>query len=430
MNKLMELRQKRGETVAAMRQILDTADKEKRDLTDEETAKYDALDKSIPDIDKDIAKHERLAKLEEEETRNAQVASPFQGHGGTHVGEKDDPDNFRCLGEFIHAVRFYKEDKRAERKLVKSNTEYREHYMKDGSSGGFMVPKTFMSTLLEVTPQEAIFRPRANVIPAGEFPDGEIGMVALDQTSGQGMLGGVSVEWTGEGATSNETNMKLREISMQPQEVTGHMIVTDKLLRNWSAADAIMQRQLRRAVMMAEDNAFFGGNGVKKPLGLLNSNATINVNRTTANSIVTADINTMLSNIYDDNGAVFIANRKIIPRLYALQGGNNENLFVMNASAAAPATLMGYPVIWNQTSPTLGSKGDLMLVNLGYYNIKDGSGIFVAASEHVFFRNNKTVIKIIWNVDGKPWLTESLAMTDFNGSAAGSFSPFVVLDVP
>jgi hypothetical protein len=65
-----------------------------------------------------------------------------------------------------------------------------------------------------------------------------------------------------------------------------------------------------------------------------------------------------------------------------------------------------------------------VLVNCEYYLIKDGSGPFVDSSPHVHFTSNRTVIKIFWNVDGKPWLSEPLHL---EGSKTNTISPFVVL---
>ena len=49
----------------------------------------------------------------------------------------------------------------------------------------------------------------------------------------------------------------------------------------------------------------------------------------------------------------------------------------------------------------------------------------MAASEHVKFLQNKTVIKIFWNVDGAPWLK-----APFKEENGYEVSPFVALDVP
>ncbi len=54
--------------------------------------------------------------------------------------------------------------------------------MDNGASGGFAIPPQFRETLLQVTPQQSIVRPRAQVIPAGSPPDAPVTMPALDQT--------------------------------------------------------------------------------------------------------------------------------------------------------------------------------------------------------------------------------------------------------
>ena len=77
---------------------------------------------------------------------------------------------------------------------------------------------------------------------------------------------------------------------------------------------------------------------------------------------------------------------------------------------------------WSPLSPALGSVGDVALIDAEHYLIKDGSGPFVAASEHVLFTQNKTVIKAFWNVGGKPWLT-----APHYDEGGYQTSPFVVL---
>lgn len=48
----------------------------------------------------------------------------------------------------------------------------------------------------------------------------------------KGVFGGVEVYWTAEGGLKQETDAGLKEISLEPQEVSAVTIVTDKLLRN------------------------------------------------------------------------------------------------------------------------------------------------------------------------------------------------------
>jgi HK97 family phage major capsid protein len=116
-----------------------------------------------------------------------------------------------------------------------------------------------------------------------------------------------------------------------------------------------------------------------------------------------------------------------MPEISTMTDGNGRYIFINgDASKGIPATLSGYPLKYTCKTPVLGTMGDLMLVDLRYYLVKDGSGPFVAASEHVHFVNNKTVIKCFWNVDGKGWLASPLTLED----GVTKVSPFVVLDVP
>jgi HK97 family phage major capsid protein len=121
----------------------------------------------------------------------------------------------------------------------------------------------------------------------------------------------------------------------------------------------------------------------------------------------------------------WIASPTILPQLMTMVGPGVGAPLVWqpNAREGAPGTMLGLPVLLNQRSPVLGARGDLALVDLDYYLVKDGSGISVAASEHPLFTQNQTIIKAFWNVDGQPWLTTPLLLEDGVTTA----SPFVVL---
>jgi HK97 family phage major capsid protein len=126
-------------------------------------------------------------------------------------------------------------------------------------------------------------------------------------------------------------------------------------------------------------------------------------------------------------GAVWVANQSALPQIATLQDGGGRYIFIQgDATKGIPSTLAGIPITFTGKTPALGAKGDLMLLDLTYYLIKDGSGPFIAASEHVLFKQNKTVIKVFWNVDGQPWVIAPLKLED--GST--EVSPYVSLDIP
>ena len=331
------------------------------------------------------------------------------------------------MGEFFYAVNQAARGRGMDPRLNYVEFEQREQSFGVGAEGGFAIPNQFRPELMQVGIQNAIVRPRARVIPAGSPPDSSVTMPALNQTSSP--YGGVTVSWIDEGETKPETSFTLKEITLTPHEVAAHTIVTDKLLRNWAAADSVLTSLFRAAMVGAEDYAFLRGTGVGQPLGVINAPATKTVARGTASTIVYADLRGMINELIDNNdGAqpVFIASPKTKTQLMAIvdPGTAGTLIWQFDARTGMPGTLMGYPLVFNARSPGLGNTGDLMLVDLSYYLIKDGSGPFVDASPHVYFTTNKTVFKCFWNVDGQPWLDAPMAL---EGDTTHTVSPFVVL---
>lgn len=425
------LREKKADAVKALGALLETAEKENRDLTAEEAKTYDATDADRKILVSRIARLENHDAIvaEEQEVRPA-GGRPTRIHANGAPAKKE----FENIAEFIGAVVYNPDDQRLAslwNEGIRADQE-----MKTGTKGGFAIPEQFRSTLLEIPAQGAVVRPRATVIPAGSPPDAAISMPALDQTGDapDNMYGGVAVQWIAEGATKPETSFALRQIKLEPQEVAGSLDATDKLLRNWTAASSIIERLLRGALTTAQEVAFLSGDGIGKPLGVINSGAAATVNREASNSIFFEDLTAMAAKIIRRGGSpVWIGSPSIIPQLLSMRNrigsppvGSGELIWQQNARDGFGNTqLLGFPLLWNDRSPALGSKGDLILADLSYYLIKDGSGPFVASSEHVQFRNNITVIKIFTNVDGQPWLTAPIELAD-----GYTVSPFVILDVP
>lgn len=414
MNRIEKLKEKKAQAVERMRALLDLAETETRDLSEAEDTEYKSLDASLLKLDKDIEREERLMAEE------AAMNTPKKTVRLSSKAQKTDPKEFVDLRDFLVSVVTRRDDPR-----LYDLYEEREQSMGTGTKGGFMVPEQFRPGLLSIDPQAAIFRPRCQVIPAGSPPDAAISMAALNQGAAENMYGGVTVQWIAEAGTKPETDIDLKQIRLEPKEVAAHLVLTDKLMRNWQAASSVCETQLRKAIIAAEENAFYSGNGVGRPLGILSSPARINYARAVANQIAFADIVGMYARLKMGTSAVWIASQTTIPQLCTIADAGSNNLWMPSAVAGLPPTLMGIPVLFADRSVALGTAGDLVLADLSYYLIKDGSGPFVAMSEHVYFTTNRSVLKIFWNVDGQPWLDAPIPL---EGSVANTVSPFIVLN--
>lgn len=397
-----ELKRLHAETIASRQVMIDNiAKREDKSFTDEERKSFDDLNASGLKYQNDI---KRIEQMRIEETTRMQ-------------GEQKGKNDLKEFGDFIQAVRFDPRNSGLEVRADAGQT------MGEGAEGGFVIPPRFIPQIKQLAIAETIIRPRATVIPAGSPPDQTITFPALDQSTTYGMYSGVSVSWIGEGEEKPETHGHFREISLTPNEVAATMYITDKLLRNAPAVGAIIQKLMSAAVVGAEEVAFRSGNGVGRPLGFQNCAATIDVARAGAGAIAYQDIVNMLVSSAQGGNSVWIASRTILSSLLTMKDANDNLIWQPNAAVGQPSTLLGLPLIFDNRAPVLGSAGDLALLDLSYYLIKDGSGPSISMSEHVRFTSNQTCVKIFWNVDGKCWLNTPILLED----GVTQVSPFVSL---
>ena len=403
-----ELKRELAGKIEEARKLHELAKTEKRSFTEEESKQYSDL---MTEIDK------RKSEIVREEQLNAAEMQSKQER-------KEDPEKLEYewpggLAEMCRMVLSDSNDQRLH--------EFRQQAMGVGVMGGFAVPTQWSSDIRQLSPADSVVRPRATVIPAGDPPDSAITFPALDQTGARGVYSGVAVQWIAEGHAKPETGYRLLEVTLTPNEVAGYIPVTDKLLRNSAAASSLITTLLRRAIIAAEDVAFLTGGGAGQPLGIVNHPATINVARTGFPSAAPGDNYVDLVNMYTsvmkDGPLVWVYNPAMLGELMTMTDVNGNLIWTTSAREGEPNRILGIPAIENERSPAMGQPGDLLLMNLNHYLIKDGSGIFIAASEHVRFLQNQTVIKAFWNVDGQPWLTAPLTLED----GVTQRSPFVQL---
>ena len=115
----------------------------------------------------------------------------------------------------------------------------------------------------------------------------------------------------------------------------------------------------------------------------------------------------------------------MIPQLGSLTDGAGQLIWTRNANDPLPqATLMGIPIFFNEISPSMGTQGDLRLVNLDYYMRKPGMGAMMKSDNGILnFLKDQETLKVSYYDDGKPWITAPLTLRD----GTNTVSPFVEL---
>jgi len=295
-----------------------------------------------------------------------------------------------------------------------------------GASGGFLVPTEQDNTLYMVEAPPTTIRSRATIMPmrrrAIRFP-------VLNQTgttSGQPhWFGGVLAQWTESGGEKDETEPSFIQEQLIAHKLVCYTEATDELLEDSAVSlEALLGEVFRGSINWYEENAFLKGSGSGQPLGVVNATATITATRDVAGAVSIKDVIRILE-AFQGSNPVWMASQNILSELMELSGptGNPSYVFMPNARDGMPATLFGYPVIFSEHCPALGSKGDLGLYDFKKYLVGDRKATTVDASKHYKFRNDITSWRAVHRVGGQPWLSKPFTYED--GST--QVSPFVVL---
>jgi HK97 family phage major capsid protein len=301
-----------------------------------------------------------------------------------------------------------------------------------GSTGGDVVPPEFYDQLLRVIAEYAIFRPRAFVQPMAsatlQFP--YLDVTTVQSAGVSPFFGGVQMFWTAEAQTRTETESTFKMMELKAWELSGYSVSSNVLLQDAAfGLEKFLFTLFGQAIAWFEDFAFLQGNGVGKPVGVLNAPATVAVNRANANLIQFADVAALYAKLLpvSMSRAIWVHSPSAIPQLLQLKDGANRAIFIsidQGVTKRPNWALLGLPTFCTEKLPPLGTKGDLMLVDPQLYVIGDRQQIEIAASEHVNFLKNQMTWRVVQRVDGQPWLEKPITLQD--GST--QVSPFVVLN--
>ena len=344
-------------------------------------------------------------------------------------GQRGDPR--RCFGDWLVKVAKACVGKTCD--AIQASRDLETHYgttvapwqkaalgESSGVTGGYTVPPDFYQQLLAIAAEDNFFRQRAFVQPMAsatlQFPYLDITTV---QSAGiSPFFGGVQAYWTAEAQTRTETEPQFKMMELKAQELSGYSISSNVLLQDAAfGLEKFLYTLFGKAVAWYEQYAFLQGNGVGKPLGVLNANATISVNRNTANTVKYVDIATLFAKLLPGsiNRAVWVISPTVIPQLLQLQDGANRAIFIsIDQGAVKPPIwkLLGLPVQMTEMVPALGTKGDVMLIDCSNYVIGDRMALEVAASEHVNFLKNQMTWRFVQRVDGQPWMDKPVTLQD------------------
>lgn len=453
-NKLVDLDQ-------SAQDIVNRADAEGRDLTDDETEQVDSILAEFKQVEKDIDRRERLiannASITEPAPRrtepaiiNSGVVEPVT----TQPGSPDDMQNngrgnaprvyrqprdpaaesrhgFNNFGEFARSVRIaaHQSNPYIDPRLIQ-NAPTTVSTEGTGADGGFAVPPEFRSDIRRLVMGEDNLITRTDQLTTSSnamtFPK--------DETTPWQTSGGIQSYWEGENNQLSQSKIALESNMIRLNKLTTLVPVTEELLDDASGLDSYLRAKVPEKMDFKITDAIVNGNGAGKPKGILNAEAKIEVAKEgsqAADTVVFANIINMWARMYGPSkrNAVWLINQDIEPQLYQMsfEGTSSSVPAYMPAGGLSDSPygrLMGRPVIETQAAQTLGDAGDIMLVDLSkYLTISKTEGMRSDVSMHLWFDYDTLAYRFIIRLAGQSWYNN--AITPKNSS--NTLSPFVTL---
>ncbi len=403
---IVEAKKERAGLVKQAREILDTADKEKRSLTTEEEEKYKKIDSDIEAIGKRIEREESLRAIEKTvETQSAPVA----GTANLPVEKTD----YRASEEYRNVFKKY---------LVSgvaslSSTELRALQADDTILGGYMIaPQQFIASLLKGIDNAVYIRKYATIYQLTQSES--LGVPTIDSDVDD-------ADWTTELATGSEdTGLKFGKRELKPNPLAKRVLVSNKLLRV-SAIDpeTLIRQRLEYKFGVTLEQAYMTGDGNKKPLGIFTPSADgiptsrdINCAMTDddGNIFLSADglidIKYAVKSAYWKK-AVWVLHRDVVAQIRKLKTGLGTYVWQPGLTATQPDTLLDSPMVISEYAPNALTQDTYVCVygDLSFYWIVDALGFTIQRLIELYAEKNQTGFIGRYEGDGMPVLAEAFA---------------------
>lgn len=375
--KFKKLKEKRLLLQSEMEKLISNADSENRALSDEESKRFDEIEKEIQDIDRTIATEERARKLEVVEDKNTTGA----GQNTELRAEETARAEERAFANYIRGV---VEDRAGE--TADSNTTAMKV-----TDNGAVIPQSIANKIIEkVVDISPIFRDSEHYNVAGM-----LSIPYYDDSTGD-----ITMEYCDEFTDGKSSSGQFKSISLNGFLARAITEVSKSLINNsqFNITNYVVNKMAQNIARFIEKELLFGTKD--KVSGL--SGVTQVVNAASA-AAVTADeiidLQEAVPDAYQAN-AYFIMNKSTRTFLRKLKDGDGNYLLNKDATSRWGYTLFGKDVYCSDNMPGMAAGKTAV-----YYG--DYKGLAVKVSENIN-------IEILRETGARRHIIEILGFVEFD----------------
>ena len=297
-----------------------------------------------------------------------------------------------------------------------------------GNLGGYVVPTEYANDIHVVALEQELVMPRCFVQPM-KSNEMKVGAAALGD-HGSSLYGGFQAFWESETGTLTEANPTFREMTLTAKKLTGLLKYSNEWREDSPNSEKNIKNLCGGGLAWYRDKAFLKGDGVGKPLGILNAPCLLSVEKEIGQvkeTLVYENLVKCFAKIHPAciKNAVWIISQSAIPQLLTLAheiGLGGSTIPVMSETDGS-FKILTRPVIFTEKTEPLGTKGDILLADLSQYICGLRSDLRYETSNGPGFTTDEVYARLISRVAGQPLWSKAITL-----ESGGQVSPFVTLD--
>lgn len=398
--------------------------------------KFDEADKvtaQMEGINNQIQSLEKLAAASNANADPVYDGALHKEPNGDPKDKKGEAKPFASLGEQLKAIYSFRKDHVEDKRLQQVNNAVLGTSGTTGTDGGFVLQTDFAGMILDSAVQQSPLLNRLDRYTCSNAANAMRWLSVKETDVSASVFGGVQMYWSSEAGSVKASKPEFKELKMDLEKMMGFAYATDEMLED----AAFMSGFFGNAFILAADRllteAVICGDGVGKPLGLLNSGAMIAVDKEDA----------QLAGTFLGDNAIKMQARALprnrerlvwlmhpdveeqLPYL-AIKSGDAAK-FLWNPEGGLgnfdTQRVLNKPVLFEDSCSALGSKGDIMLVDPYQYILLSKGTIKQDWSVHVEFLTDQSCFRVIFRCNGMPKVSSTLKIKN----STKARSPFVTL---
>lgn len=401
MNKILELRGRRNTLWEQTKAFLEEHRGENGLVASDAVEQYDRMAQEVKDLGAEIERLEQQAQVD------AQLAAPTSKpvSGKPMIVTEERAATKTGTKEYTEA--FWN--------MIRNRGNYGEVHnalsVGEDSEGGFTVPDEFERKLVEALEGNNIFRGMATVIRTSSGTR----KIPIAEDTGE-------ASWIDEGEEIPESDTTFGQTMLSAYKL-GTMIKISNELLNDSAFDLASYIARRFGVRMgnAEERAFITGDGVGKPLGLLDdAGAKIGVTAAKTTAISFDEVFQLyyaLKAPYRKK-AEFLCNEALVLQLMTIKDNNGNYIWKPGLDIGKPDTLLNRPLKTSAFMPEVAAGNKVMAFgDYSYYWIADRQNRTFRRLNELYARTDQVGFLTTQRVDGKLILPEAVQVLQMKAGA-------------